>query len=213
MNPKFGIAVLLIAALVAVNAAAEEPRWDVGVRGGISSVGGIPANDIAGLGLIGRYRLGEGHYLGVAIEQLEFDFERPWRIVGVEQDKAVRSKDIDARTSSTVVSVFYERRYGGSKERWNTYWNVGLGFASPDADPATGPAVGGGNFIIVTDAGSEVIPSLGGGVRYNFTPKFAGDAGLSASRHIANWTVTDRVSGRTGKVDDYTRLGIQLGKH
>jgi hypothetical protein len=27
-------------------------------------------------------------------------------------------------------------------------------------------------------------------------------------RHLADWTVRDRVSGRTGSVDDYTAYGV-----
>ena len=197
--------------LVGLTAAAEESRWEVGVRTGISSVGGKPANDIPGSALTGKYRLGEGSYLGLSIERLKFDFERPWKIVGVEQNRAVTAAAIDATVTSTVFSAFYERVYGGPTTRWNRYWNAGLGFASPDAGSVTGPAVGGGSFNIVTDAGNEVIPSVSGGVRYYFTRDLAVDLGLSASRHFADWKVTDRVSGRTGTIDDYTRIGIHLG--
>ena len=50
---------------------------------------GVPANDILGLGVIGRYRLNNGWFIGAGIDTYAFDYERPWRIVGLEQDPDV----------------------------------------------------------------------------------------------------------------------------
>lgn len=207
---RCGLAVLGCALAITETPAAE-PQWELGVRSGISVSDGIPANDYLGFGIVGKFRLHEGQHVGVALDSLEYDFERPWRVVGVEQDKTVKPKDIDAKATSTLVTLFYERSYGQATDRWNWYWTAGLGAASPDIDGATGPAVGGGTFDISTDAGTELVPGLGGGVRLNFARNFSAGLDLNASYHVADWTVTDRSSGRSGTVDDYTRFGLQLG--
>lgn len=201
----------VIGGLLATNCAAADPAWELGGRGGISISDGVPANDFLGFGLAAKYRLSDSNAIGLSIDSLEYDFERPWQVVGVEQDKTARPKDIDAKATTTLLSFFYERSYGRPADRWNAYWTAGLGLASPDVKGATGPAVGGGAFDISTDAGTEVVPSLGGGVRLNFARTFSGELGLSAYRHLADWKVTDRNSGRSGTVDDYTRFGLHLG--
>lgn len=35
--------------------------------------------------------------------------------------------------------------------------------------------------------------------------------GVQADQHFADWKITDRVSGRTGSIDDYTTYGLHLG--
>lgn len=197
--------------LLATDCTAADPAWELAGRGGISVSDGVPANDFLGFGLAAKYRLSDSNAIGLSIDSLEYDFERPWQVVGVEQDKTARPKDIDAKATTTLVSLFYERAYGRPMGRWNAYWTAGLGLASPDVKSATGPAVGGGTFDITTDAGTEFVPSLGGGVRLNVARNVSSELGLSAYQHLADWKVTDRNSGRSGAVDDYTRFGLHLG--
>ena len=37
------------------------------------------------------------------------------------------------------------------------------------------------------------------------------EAALRADQHFTDWTVTDRVSGRTGEFDDYLVKGVHVG--
>lgn len=194
-----------------VAAPADDSPWSLGLRAGMSTADGEPSNDAYTVGVALRYRLAEGRYVGAALEQMEFDFERPWRVVGVEQDKAVESEDLDAAAGSTGVSVFYERHHAAQGARWIPYWSAALAVASPDADPVTGPAVGGGTFDMRTDPGTEFIPGLRGGYRWNFGSAWSADFSLSVNHHFADWKVEDRQSGSTGKVDNYTHYGAQLG--
>ena len=190
-------------------ALADDSPWSVGLRAGMSTADGEPSNDAYTMGLALRYRLGEGRLAGIAFERMQFDFERPWRIVGVEQDKAVESEDIDASATANGLSVFYERHYGAA--RWTPYWSAALAVASPEADAVTGPAVGGGTFDVRTGPGTEVVPGVRGGYRLNFGPGWSADFSFSINYHFADWKVEDRQSGNTGKVDNYTHYGAQLG--
>jgi hypothetical protein len=62
-----------------------------------------------------------------------------------------------------------------------------------------------------TDPGTEVIPGVRGGYRWNFGAAWSADFSLSVNHHFADWKVEDRQSGNTGKVDNYTHYGAQLG--
>lgn len=192
-------------------ASADSSPWSLGLRAGMSSADGEPSNDALTMGVAVRYRLSAGHHLGLALERMEFDFERPWRIVGVEQDIAVEPEDIDSAASSLGLSVFYDRHYGDRQGRWTPYWSVALAVASPDADPVTGPAVGGGTFDVHADPGTEIIPGARGGIHWNLGDSWAADFSLSANYHLADWSVVDRQSGNTAKVGNYTHYGLQLG--
>ncbi len=194
-----------------IGALAGDSPWSLGLRAGISTAGGVPSNDAYTMGLALRYHLGEGRNVGVALERMQYDFERPWRIVGVEQDKSIEPDDIDAAATSTGLSVFYERAYGGPHQRWVPYWSAALAVASPDADPVTGPAVGGGTFDMRTDPGTEIVPGLRAGYQLNFGAALSADFSLTVNHHFADWKVEDRQSGNTGTVDNYTHYGLQLG--
>jgi hypothetical protein len=194
-----------------IGALAGDSPWSLGLRAGMSTADGEPSNDAYTMGLALRYRLGEGRSAGVALERMQYDFERPWRIVGVEQDKTIEPEDIDAAATATALSIFYEDAYGGAHQRWVPYWSAALAVASPDADPVTGPAVGGGTFDMRTDSGTEIVPGLRAGYRLNFGPAWSADFSASINHHFADWKVEDRQSGNTGKVDNYTHYGVQLG--
>lgn len=211
MNSKTIVCALLAVSAPVTTVFAADGDWQIGVRTGIMLSSGKPANDMPYTGLSAKYRLRDSAYIGASIDRLSFDFERPWRVVGVEQDKSVNPKDIDAKARSTLFRVFYEREYGKPDQRWNRYWNAGIGLASVKADRITGPAAGGGTFNIDTDGGTEIVPSLGGGIRYNLTRQLSADAGLSLNYHLADWKVRDSVSGRTASVKSYASYGFQFG--
>ena len=57
----------------------------------------------------------------------------------------------------------------------------------------------------------EYIPGARAGYRWNFASSWSADFSLSVNHHFANWKVEDVPSGNTGRVDDYTHYGAQLG--
>ena len=201
------IALIAAAALAAAGATpvlAQDERWEVGLRGIVVTAGGEPANDIMGPGLWGSMRLGDGPWSAeLSVDLFEHDFERPWQVLGLQQDEALDT--IDTTVESMVVTGWLRRDLG----RW--FWAAGLGLASPDADDVSGPLQGGGTFDIATDAGSEIVVSAAAGLRLRLGGRFTLRGALRADHHLADWEVTDRVSGRTATVDDYTGYGIDLG--
>lgn len=198
--------VFLLWMLPAAHAQSGEPRWELGPRLLVANAGGEPANDLMGYGFFGRYRLNDRWLLGFAVDSITGDYERPYEFIGVASPE-----EVDSTIESVVFSGWIEREYGGPDRRLRWYWTAGLGFTSPDTDDITGPTVGGGTFDITTDAGSEILVSAGGGFRHRFGARWSYEVGVRANRHFADWEITDRVSGRTGTIDDYTTLTLQGG--
>lgn len=207
----YSVVAALSANLVAITHANAAEPWEVGARTGISISGGKPANDITHTGIFATYGLSGVDRIGVSVDNLEYDFERPWALVGLQQDTAISSKTIDAKVKSTLVSAFYERRFGVSTETWNWNLRAGLGFAKPKAPSVSGPATGGGTFTIVTNAGTEVVLLGGAGVRYNFSRHVSVDLAGTLKHHRAKWNVLDTVSGRTATVKSYSSAGVEAG--
>lgn len=181
-------------------------KLQIGVRTGIFLASGEPANDMMFYGVFGRYLLKPNWYLGVGADFLEFDFERPYRLLGMQG--AVEN---DASASNTIISAWIERQYGQDSEAWKPFVLAGLGLGITDVDDVQGNLAGGGTYNIATDGGTEVIPFVGAGFRHTFSKRFAAELAARIDYHIGGWDVKDRNSGLTGSVDDYLAYGAYGG--
>jgi hypothetical protein len=193
-------------AAAAAGAQAGDSRWELGARYLVLNAGGEPTNDIAGGGIFARYRLNDRWLLGFAADSLSGDYERPYEFVGLSSPE-----EIDSTVDAQVFSGWVEREHGRPDGRLRWFWSFGLGFSSPDTEDITGPTTGGGSFDITTDAGSETMVLLGAGLRRRIGSAWRLEVAARAEQHFADWQITDRVSGRTGGIDDYTNYGVQLG--
>jgi hypothetical protein len=190
-------------------ALAQDGGFDLGVRGIITASDGEPANDIPGYGVCGHWRMSDRWSVGFAVDQTEYDFEEPARLVGLRQDP--NEEPVDTLAEGTVVSAWIERIYPRPAGRLDWFWGAGLGFASIDVPDATGPLEGGGTFDISTEADSEVIVTLLAGLHRRLGERWFFEFALRADQHFADWKLTDRVSGAKGAVDDYRALGGHFG--
>ena len=188
---------------------AQDPRWDAGVRANIVTASGEPANDILSTGLYVHYYLSNDWALGFAYDRADYDFERPWLVLGFEQDPDVEV--IDTTTESTVISAWGERLYGSAPHVHTWFLGAGLGHASPDVADVQGPLANGGTFDITTDAGTEILAMVSAGVRRHFGNHISVELALRLDHHFAEWDVLDRVSGRTAQTGDYTAYGLHVG--
>ena len=215
-TPRRALPIWFVAALslflLAGSVSAESGKFEIGPRFSILTAGGEPANDIPQIGAFLRYKLNDRWWLGFGVENSdEFDFERPAELLGLVQDPAV--KVIDAKGSSTAFLAWIERVYGNDQRRLTWFWTAGVGFNSVDVNPVSGPLAGGGTFDLVTDAGSEFILSLGGGLRYYLgkNRRSALELAIRADQRFADWTIVDRQSGAVGTIDDYLASGLHFG--
>ena len=193
--------------LVAEDAFAQ--RFEVGARGSIMLSDGEPANDVPGYGLFARWRWSERWAIGASVDRVEYDFEQPARLLGLQQDPNLDA--IDALATATVVGVWVQRDSSAPSGRWSWFWGGGLAVASVDVPDARGPVAGGGTFDIRTEPNLEVIASILGGVQWRISRRLFLEVAARVEEHFADWEVTDRVSGLTGSVGSYFAYGGCIG--
>lgn len=186
---------------------AQDGKLDLGLRTDLGVGNGEPTNDIIGYGLFGHYRLTERWTLGFAVDHSpEFDFERTPAALGL-----TTSEVFDAKGTSTTVAAWAERVHRFGQGRAEGFWNAGLGVNSVSMDDLTRPLANGGTFDIKTDAGTELLAIVGVGDRRWLGRSWGLEAGGTYDRHFADWTLTDRVSGATDKVADYSVSTLNVG--
>lgn len=206
---KLRPSIFFLMLLIVSPAMAQDDRIHIGPRITVVTGGGEPANDMMSVGIQFRYRVSERWLIGAAVDQAEFDFELPWRVVGIEQDTS-SLEPIDATVESMIYSAWLERQFSSAgRNRW--FVSGGAGYAFPDVEDVTGPTIGGGSFDLTTNAGTELILSAAAGWRFNLGRHAGLEFAVRADHHLSEWEVTDRVSGATGSTSDYTALGAHAG--
>lgn len=188
----------------------EEGDMSIGTHANIVLTYGTPSNDVPGVGLILTYQLKDAWFVDIEYIQSEADYERPWQTLGIQQDESTVST-VDAVYSSSVLMVHMGKNIKGGSANYDWYWSAGLGFNSVSVDDAQGPVLGGGNFNITTDAGTETLIGFKVGMKYHLSNNWDMHYALRLDHHIADWTVTDTVSSATGKIDDYALHGFLIG--
>src|SRR5687768_11507206 len=179
--------------------AEDDRRWDTGIRLNIIGGSGKPTNDVLGYGVLGRYRLDDRWTLGLGVDiSDEFDIVRTAGLVGLEQDPDAAV--IDSTGSSEGLNAWIERRCGGDDRRLQWFWTVGAGINSVDVDDQAGPLAGGGSVDIAIDAGTEWVASASVGLRVRVGERFLFEPALRFDQHVADWDITDRVSGTSASI-------------
>jgi len=207
---RFSAASALVPLLATLPAWADDAgRLDVGLRLGTSLASGVPANDMPGYGIYALYALDERWSVGLGLYLTEFDYEEPARQVGLPIDPD--AEPIDAKAEQLIYSAMVERSLSppGARRRW--FLGARIGVADTDVPVATGLTATGDTFEIHTEVDREIIVTLLGGVRQHFSGHWFGEFTLSADQHFAAWEPEDRISGATGRSDDYFAYGLHLG--
>ncbi len=203
-------AVLALVAMVLPTvslAGTDDANYELTARLNLVGATGTPSNDILGYGLIVHRRLSDDWHLGVSIEHSpEFDVERPNELLDIDS-----TSETDAVASMTMLTAVAERRYALGEGNWTGFWNLGVGIASIDADNAKGDVEGGGRFDIEVDADTETVLLGGAGFIQRLSESWSARYEATIERHLADWTVTDRVSGASDSYGDYTVSGVRLG--
>jgi hypothetical protein len=200
---------LLALVLVSGAAHAEESKFELGLRGNVLLGDGVPANDILGYGVMGRFRLSDGWFIGAGIDTYAYDFERPWKLLGLTQDPNVPT--IDASAENTVFNGSFGRLYNETNHGFDWFWSLGLGFASPSVDDVSGPTDTGGTFYITTDTGNEFHVMATLGTSYSFSEHWSTTFAARLEHHFMDVLITDTVSGNTAEIDSQSPLGAYLG--
>lgn len=213
----FTLATATLAAVLAAPAGAQDDtrfgdtRFDLGLRAVLTGGSGEPANDVPGGGAFGRWRLNDRWSLGLALDQASFDVEEPAGILGLPQLPEDQLSPIDVKADATTVSAWAQRDYGRGGGRASWFLGLGLGISTLDVPDASGPLRGGGTFDIRTEADTELLASASAGWRRELGRRWMIELAARVDQHFADWTMTDRVSGRTATIDDWLAWGGHFG--
>lgn len=210
MNRKHQILLLTVASFSCTLAFSQddESNFEIGLRANVLLGDGVPANDILGFGVIGRYPLRNGWFIAATIDTYEYDFENPTKIVGLRQDPNVDV--IDALADSTVLGAAIGRLYNKTEHGFDWFWSMGIGFASPNIDDVSGPTDSGGTFDITFDVGNEIHLMGTVGTSYNFSESWSTSFSARIEHHFMDILVTDTVTGNTAQIDSQSPMGAYL---
>jgi hypothetical protein len=187
----------------------DSGQFDIGAHFGTMLGDGVPANDMPGYGIYGLYRLNERWSVGLGIDRTDFDYEEPARILGIPLDPD--DPPVDPKAEMTIYSALIERTFDASREGREWFLGAAIGVADTDVPDVTGPTATGGTFDIDSEVDRELIISLRGGVRQHFGERWFMQFSLRAEQHFAAWELEDRISGATGRHEDYFAYGGFLG--
>ena len=203
---KMTIFVTLV--LLAVPGQADESKYELGLRGNVLSGDGVSSSDILGTGVIGRYSLNNGWFIGAGFDAYEYDFEGPWRALGLYQDP--NAGVIDASADNSVLSGSFGRLYNQTDRGFDWFWSLGVGFASPGMDDIAGTTAAGGTFDLMFDVGDEIHLLASLGTSYNFSASWSASFTARVEHHFMDVLITDRISGNTARIDSESPIGASL---
>jgi len=187
---------------------ADESKYELGLRGNVLLGDSVPANDILGAGVIARYSLNNGWFIGAGFDAYEYDFERPWKVMGLRQDPNVDV--IDASADNSVLSGSFGRLYNKTDRGFDWFWTLGVGFASPGVDDVAGLTDTGESFDLMFDVGDEIHLMASLGTSYNFSASWSASFTARVEHHFMDVLVTDRISGNTAKIDSQSPIGASI---
>jgi len=195
-------------AVVAPISHADEPRNEFGLRANVLVGDGKPANDMLGVGLVGRRYLKDGWFIGGSLDAFAYDLERPVSHLGIRQDPNVDV--IDADGSMTTVAGLVGREYGDANNGFRWFWSLGVGIGIESVDDVSGPTDSGGTFDLTFDAGNDIQLQGAIGTSWYFSSRWSASFTARLEHHFMDIKITDRISGATSTIDSQTPVGAYL---
>jgi len=186
-------------------ALAEGDGYELGFRAETNLGPGVPANDMIGFSLIGRYQLNEDWWIGLAIEHSpEFDVEDPFRQFNIDAETN------DPAAISTMISIWGERRYWQALSGRYLFWTAGAGINQVDVDDLVDTDNAGDRYDISTEVDSEIAITASFGQRHRLGSSFSVGYGARIENRFTEWTLLNRETDETATIDDYFVHGVFL---
>ncbi len=186
----------------------NSPRFALGVRESIQWEAPEPIHDLHGFGVFGRTQLDGGREIGMGIDALSDTLDDPAEALGLETSSgSPPSADVNA----DVISVWVRQNFNIESPSLTPFALAGLALSSIHMENHRGQLTDGTAYDLRTNAGTEHVFLIGGGVQFRLFRAIEAEAGLRAEYHLANWTIEDRVSGAYVAADDYFTLAAHVG--
>ena len=150
-------------------------------------------------------------YAAASLDFILFETESIPGVAGIDTAGENASSEGPGQMTVLIVSMGRDLRIG--PEWFGPYIQIGVGMSIVDARNVQGVSVEGVPFTVVTDADDkpEMIPGVQIGSRIEWGSPWFMEIGLRYDYHIADWSVTDLASGRTGHIDEYTACNMFVG--
>jgi len=181
-----------------------------GVYANVFGASGQPSGDVLGIGFMTQYQLKNLWFLDIELIQTEADFDNPLKVLELAQDESITST-VNAVYNSTIVMLRLGKIIKTSNPVFDAYWSAGLGINTIDVDTITGPLLEGESFKVATDAQTETLIGLSGGIRQHLNDNWDINYALRINYHVADWTVKDIISSTSKKIDNYVLYGVMIG--
>jgi hypothetical protein len=208
MQHKVTAIAIFAMCLLSLPAHAEESKFEIGLRANVLLGDGIPANDILGVGVIGRYGLNDGWFIGYGLDMYDYDYERPASYLGIGQDP--NEDVIDAAADATVFNGSIGRLYNQTNRGFDWFWTLGVGYSLANVEDVSGPTDTGGTFDLTFDVSNEIHLMATLGSSFNFSESWSASFAARLEHHFMDVLVTDRVTGETAKIDSQSPVGAYL---
>ena len=161
-----------------------------------------------GYGLSGAIPINVQWRLSIGLDGFKYDLENPAKILGIA---SASEKVIDAKTSSTMLSLSAERYLQGTRNKAQVFWAAGMAINKVDVEEASGPVIDGERFRIRTKVDNEYVAQAKLGLDYPVQQNWLGRASVGINYHFADWQLEDSNSGVTGSIGNYMTWDLQLG--
>lgn len=165
----------------------------------------VPANNVMGIGVIGRFYLDDGWFTGATLDIYEHDYEATTEFVGVARDPA--DSGLDTAASNTVLGGFFGRLYGKTDRGFDWFWSAGVGLGFREIGELSGGIEGGEALAVTYEAGTEYHLTGTLGTSYHFTPTWSATFAARLEHHFIDVTATDTASGATTILNSQSPYG------
>jgi hypothetical protein len=163
-----------------------------------------PANNIMGIGVIGRYYLDDGWFTGATLDSYEYDYEHSIELIDLVQYPA--ETDVETAASNTVLSGFFGRVYGVTDKGFDWFWSAGVGLGFREIGDLS-DTEGGESLAISYNTGTEYLLTGALGTSYHFTPTWSATFAARLEHHFIDVTATDTVSGASTTIGSQSPYG------
>ena len=163
------------------------------------------ANNVMGVGVIGRFYLDDGWFAGATLDAYEYDYGHSTELVNNAQETA--ENEFDTAASNTGLGGFFGRVYGKTNKGFDWFWSAGVGLGFPEVGELGGGIEGGQASAIAYDAGTEYHLTGTLGTSYHFTPTWSATFGARLEHHLMDVTATDTTSGASTIIDSQSPYG------
>jgi hypothetical protein len=194
----------LLAALLAVQRAEAERRFEIGVRANALHAPSSLQSDRRGAGITASMHVRDGWYVVATLDGYDYD-------AGSLQvaRSGVIFRNV-AALQSVVLGAAIGRRRRLVEPRFDWFWSAGIGAGFVDATSTTVADIDGHEYRFAAEAGTEIHLSTALGAAFAISEQWSFTGAVRAERHYVDIRVSEGHSGASAKESTIMPIGVYL---